>query len=136
MAKKIKKRTKPDRTGKPTVSLSQIFGEIAVPLLPQLGRDPVPATMNWAMTVVATAWNASRNADESDGLRELDEATPRLVTPAFPDQAVLGAILEEVFHLSRVRHPRDPRRAIKVFVERRGVGDYHVEVVAGVPKRT
>lgn len=136
MAKKIKQRGKaPKATARPRYPLSAAFRDIAAPILDRVGSDPVPATMSWAMGVVAAAWNASRNPVESVGLEELDLQTQKLLTPAFSDPAELGAILEEMFHLARVRHPRDPRLAVKVFVERRGPGDFHVEVVGGIPKK-
>ena len=137
MAKKIKQRTKgpTTTTARPQTPLSAVFRDVAGPMLDRIGVDPVPATMSWAMGAVAAAWNASRNPLESAGLEELDQSIPKLLTPAFPDAEDLAAVLEEVFHLARVRHPRDPRVAVKVFVERRGPGDFHVEVVGGIPTR-
>lgn len=136
MAKKIKKKNaKALRSGAvPRQPLANAFESVSKPVLDIVGVDPVPATMSWAMHVIATAWNASRLVDEQEGIQSLNRAIPRLVTPAFPDAEHLGAILEEIFHLARIRHPRDPRHAVKLFVEKRGPGDFHVEVVGGVPK--
>lgn len=136
MAKKIKQRSKPIKAPTaPTAPLSAVFQDISAPILREIGDDPVPATMTWAMGAVASAWNASRNPVETEGLAQLDAAIAKLLTPAFSDAEALGAVLEEMFHLARVRHPRDPRFAVKVFVEKRGPSDFYVEVLAGLPKR-
>ena len=136
MAKKIKKRVStPSTVRVPSTPLGALFGVLVEPIKPLLGDDPVPATMTWAMRLVAAAWNASRNPIELDGLRTLEREIPQLVTPAFSDEAAIGALLEEIYHTARVRYPDDPRYALKLFVERRGPGDFVVEVVPGLPKR-
>ena len=139
MAKKIKQKktkqtpaTRVDTRGLPP--LNAVFHEIAGPVLDRIGGDPVSATMTWAMHLVAQSWNASRRPLESEGLADLERNVSRFVTPAFSDATELAAIMEEIFHSARVRYPRDPRWAVKVFVERRGPGNFAVEVVAGVPQ--
>ncbi len=137
MAKKIKKKkTRVLEGAVPRTPLATAFRDVANPVLDVVGSDPVPATMTWAMGLVATAWNASRNMNELEGLAQLNRAIDGLKTPGFSDGEQIGTLLEEVFHLARVRHPRDPRHAIKLFVEKRGAGDFHVEVVGGIPKKS
>lgn len=135
MGKKIKKTKTTLTTGAiPQRPLADAFRNVAGPALALVGSDPVPASLTWAMSVVATAWNASRITNEREGLAQLDASIERLKTPAFPDGAELGRVLEEIFHAARIRYPRDPRHAVKLFVEKRGPGDFHIEVVGGIPR--
>jgi hypothetical protein len=134
MAKKIKKRAKAIKRGITRAPLKQILDEIGDPLLCELGSDPAPQMMTWAVGCVAAAWNCSRNPDETAARADLDRRIPKMLNAAFPSADELTAMLEAVMHTARSKYRRDPRYAAKIFVDKTGPGVFHVEVVAGVPK--
>lgn len=134
MAKKIKKKTKAVKRGVARAPLKQILDEIGDPLLCELGTDPAPQMMTWAVGCVAAAWNCSRNPDEDAARADLDKRIPKMLNAAFPNAEELAVILEQVMHSARSAYRRDPRYAAKIFVDKTGPGLFHVEVVAGIPK--
>lgn len=134
MAKKIKKKTKPIKRGVARAPLKRILDEVGEPLFCELGSDPAPQMMTWAVGAVALAWNCSRNPDEVAAREDLDRRIPKLLNAAFQDHDELARILEQVMHHARSRYRRDPRYAAKVFVDKTGPGMFHVEVVPGLPK--
>lgn len=134
MAKKIKKKAQSIKRGVARAPLKSILDEVGDPLLCELGSDPAPQLMTWAVGAVALAWNCSRNPDEVAAREELDRQIPKLLNAAFPDHDELARMLEQVMHVGRSRYRRDPRYAMKVFVDKTGPGMFHVEVVPGLPK--
>lgn len=135
MAKKIKKKSKPIKSCVARAPLKDILDEIGDPLLCELGTDPAPQMMSWAVGCVAAAWNCSRNPDPAAARAELDQRIPKMLNAAFPNPAELAGMLEQVMHTARTRYRRDPRYAAKIFIDKLGPGKFHVEVVAGVPRK-
>ncbi len=132
--KRIKKKQAPEK-GRARGDLTANLRSVARPAMDVLGADPPVEAMRWVLSVAATAWNASRHPDEVEGLAALDRAADGLVVPLAPEVAQVGAILEEIFYLARVRFPADPRYVARVFVEKRGPSDFYVEAVPGRLRR-
>jgi hypothetical protein len=119
------------RTKSPWGKMSEKLKSVAEPWTNRIDGVQAAADMAFVYDVSSLIWNASRLRGPAERNRALKEAEAILgpSLPELPRRAVRD-LIEEIHERARVLYPDDPRLIVRVSVEDRGKGDFHVMVAS------